>query len=411
MKLDLTALLFNLSYGLDEVEKEFGGMSLHHGKHCGFLCYLMGRACGMENEELRDLIGCAIMHDNALTEYLREEYGFGGQGDEKRKNDIEAFQKFTRQTLHSIVGEQNLALIPFRTDLKNVILYHHENDDGSGVMGKSGDEIPFKAQLIHVADLVDITANFFEYTEEEFRALQETIKEQAGKAFSQRAADAFISGVRYEDIREARDIGIREYMKSHLGFCQIDYSRKEIFDLALFFTRIIDCKSSYTMDHSLGVTQKLITLCDYYGLREEPATRIFFAGALHDIGKLAVTSNILDSAKTLSDDEMTNMKNHAKATYLMLSDLPGLEDVRDWASNHHEKLDGSGYPRGLTAEKLTREDRMIACIDIYEALVEERPYKRALTHEETIRIMDAMVRHGEIDGEIVRDIDACFRNR
>ena len=117
---------------------------------------------------------------------------------------------------------------------------------------------------------------------------------------------------------------------------------------------------------------------------------MYLAGALHDIGKAAIGNDILEKPGRLTDEEFSKMKNHAGYTYLILSQAEGMEDIRDWAALHHEKLDGTGYPFGKTADELNRQERIMACIDIYQALMEN------------------MVQKGWIDGEITEQIKKCF---
>lgn len=85
-----------------------------------------------------------------------------------------------------------------------------------------------------------------------------------------------------------------------------------------------------------------------------------------------------------------------------------MEDIRDWAALHHEKLDGTGYPFGKTGAELNRQERIMACIDIYQALTESRPYKAGMTHDEACAILENMVQKGWIDGGITEQIRKCF---
>ena len=151
-------------------------------------------------------------------------------------------------------------------------------------------------------------------------------------------------------------------------------------------------------------------MAHYYGFDKEKAIRYYFAGAMHDIGKLVVSNDILEKPGKLTADEFTKMKNHASATYYVLSQIKDISDILEWASNHHEKLNGKGYPRGLPAEKLSFEEQLMACIDIYQALTEKRPYKDGMSHEKTISIMMDMADKGELNEKIVHDIDAVMAN-
>ncbi|MDR1143634.1 MAG: phosphohydrolase, partial [Spirochaetaceae bacterium] len=89
-------------------------------------------------------------------------------------------------------------------------------------------------------------------------------------------------------------------------------------------------------------------------------------------------------------------------------DIEGFGHICGWAANHHEKLDGSGYPFGKKAEDLDFNSRLIACIDIYQAVSEERPYHPGRNHAETMKVLYDMAERGKIDGGIVRDLDAVL---
>ena len=92
----------------------------------------------------------------------------------------------------------------------------------------------------------------------------------------------------------------------------------------------------------------------------------------------------------------------------MLSDIEGLEDITRWAALHHEKLDGSGYPFGMKADQLGKMERLLACLDIYQALCEERPYKKGFSHKAAIDILKEMGANNQLDMEIIQDIDECM---
>ena len=119
---------------------------------------------------------------------------------------------------------------------------------------------------------------------------------------------------------------------------------------------------------------------------------------------MAVGNEILEKPDKLTDDEFSKMKNHAGYTYLILSEVNDFEEIRDWAAFHHEKLNGKGYPFGKTASELNEPERIMACIDIYQALTEDRPYKKGLSHEKTCEMLDDMAQKGFVDSDISKKI-------
>ena len=103
------------------------------------------------------------------------------------------------------------------------------------------------------------------------------------------------------------------------------------------------------------------------------------------------------------------MKHHAVYTYYILSGIDDFEEIRDWAALQHEKLNGKGYPFGKTADELNEQERIMACIDIYQALTENRPYKKGLSHEKACDILDDMAQKGFVDSDISNKIRECFK--
>lgn len=412
MKLNLTDTLYALSFALDTVQYEMGGISNNHGKNVAYISYFMGKYLNYDNDKLNDLVGLAILHDNAFTEYVREEYNNGELLDYDElvnKKDIDKLRNgFLSLPRHNVVGEEAIRLIPFRTDVKNVILYHHENADGSGPLKKHDYEVNEMAQIIHIADMMDVLFDLKNIKEEEFKTAMIKIKKLENKLFSKKMVDTLLNSFTYDKIKILQTEGVIPYLKNNLKSEIRDYDEKEIKNLCLFFAKIIDYKSSVTKNHSLGVADKCMKMAKYYGFDDDKALRLYFAGAFHDIGKLIINNDILEKPGKLTPAEFENIKNHAKATEKILSQIEGIEDIAGWTGRHHEKLDGSGYNRALSAKDLSFEDRLLACIDIYQALTEKRSYKDKFLHEDSINIMKEMGNDNKIDINIVNDIDKCF---
>ena len=147
------------------------------------------------------------------------------------------------------------------------------------------------------------------------------------------------------------------------------------------------------------------------GCGEKPMTAVYFhtddnSWYFADLDTDTIFSGTIPDK--LTDDEFSKMKNHAGYTYLILSEVNDFEEIRDWAAFHHEKLNGKGYPFGKTAAELNEPERIMACIDIYQALTEDRPYKKGLSHEKTCEILDDMAQKGFVDSDISKKIRECF---
>ena len=413
MKLDLTDTLYALSFALDTVQEEMGEISNHHGKNVAFLSCIIGKYLKYDRDKLNDLVGLAILHDNAYTEYVREEYFNGVFPDYETlkaklmdTNDLR--EGFLKAPKHCVVGERNIKLIPFNTDVTNVILYHHENADGSGPLGKKEDEVPELSQIIHIADLMDVFFDLRAMSEYDFILALKKMTSYSGTLFSNKMVDALLNSLKYDDISYLQTQGAIAYLKENVETEIKDYSDDDIENICLFFSKIVDYKSSVTKKHSLDVALKCYEMATFYDFSEEKRIRFFFAGAMHDIGKLVISNEILEKPTTLTKEEMFVMMHHVDATNLILSGIKGIEDITEWASNHHERLNGSGYPRGLREFELSFEDKLLQAIDVYVALREVRGYKPSFTHSEAIDEMLSMVAKGLLDRSIVLDINHVF---
>ena len=171
--------------------------------------------------------------------------------------------------------------------------------------------------------------------------------------------------------------------------------------LARVFAEVVDRRSSYTLAHSLVVGECAFMLGRRMGLDELTCRELRVAGLLHDFGKMGVPENVLNKRGALTDEETCFMKRHAYLTYQLLRNIPGFERIAKWASFHHERLDGEGYPFRLGAAEIPLEARIVAVCDVYAALSENRPYRAGLPREEVQYILNKMAREGALDPDVV----------
>ena len=402
LSIDIVGLIGACSYALDCIEAELVNIKNKHGKRVAYISVCMAEYWAIKGDALQDLAMCAILHDNALTQYISEEL------EKDSVIDIKKDLSEKKKNLHCIYGEKNVTKLPFKTDVSNVILYHHEHADGTGPFRKKWHEIPLFSRIIHLADIVDIIGNSIESADHRWDFICQYLSQNKDRLFDSECVNAFQKGFTKESFMCLRDDSFETKL------WEIVPREKQFFDwetcknVADFFAKIVDYKSSFTSRHSIGVAEKASLLARYMGYDSIIVQKMYLAGALHDIGKMAVGNEILEKPDKLTDDEFSKMKNHAGYTYLILSEVNDFEDIRDWAAFHHEKLNGKGYPFEKTADELNEPERMMACVDIYQALTEDRPYKKGLSHEKTCDILDDMSQKGFIDSDISKTIRECF---
>lgn len=389
MRTERNQLLTVLSEALDCVEKELIGVTDHHAKRVAMCCIRMAEHTQLTQDERDALAVSALLHDSALSEY-RERYLSG----------TDLVQVLTG---HCRVGEENLRFIPGDVS-RDFVLYHHERADGSGPFALTAEETPLGAQLIHVADQLDRNFPLGSATAADLPALRAFLDDNRGTFFAPQVCEYMNAVLTEEFLRELSDDNIAlSKVQIPDAICETDLRA-----LSGLFARVIDYKSSFTRAHSVGLAEKAEAMARYYRWDDEQAEQLYCAGALHDIGKLMVERDVLEKPGKLDQREYQHIQSHAFETHRLLSMLRGMEDITRWASNHHEKLNGKGYPFGLTAQELDQKSRLLACLDIYQALTEDRPYKAGMTHTKAISILREMAEKGELDSAITEDIACAF---
>lgn len=378
---------------LDFLEMEFKNTLANHNKRTGLIAAQIGRAMGMSDADVFDLSAYAMLHDNGITHMCYNIFAAGGGN------------KMDCMTAHCIRGEKNLAAFPFLQPRKNVIQYHHEAFDGSGYFGVSGDDIPLFSQIIALAEPLETAYSAGESQEE----IIMRIMEESGRKYAPALVEAFRSAADAVSFWLSLDLRFLDSeLKRHIPTYSLTVDLKELLPVSAIMSEIIDLKSPFTANHSRGLSEKNAIMCDYYGFSENKKTKMLIATDLHDIGKLAIPNYILDKAGKLTDSEFHQIQAHVFYTRKVIESVRGFEDIAQWASNHHEKLDGKGYPFGLSADELSFESRLIGCLDIYQALTEDRPYREGLSHAAACKIMDDMVAQNKISREITADVKAVL---
>ena len=394
-------LIYSISAALDYVEHDLVMISPHHSQRVALLSATLGRHLNFDDEILLNLAICAALHDNALSEYQQLKSAAGEPATPERfLQDLE---------LHCTIGENNISGLSFYPTVRGAILYHHENADGSGPLGKKAEETPLLSQLIHIADTIDAQFDLSRKEEGKFHQVRSFVRKQTGLLYDEMVATAFLDCFSTPEKMYLNLDMLEKRLHDILPEVPLVYDAKELIKLADFFSKIIDYKSRFTYNHSSGVAKKALIMARYYGWDEDVQAQLYLAGSLHDVGKLMTRTDILEKPGKLTDEEFTYIKQHASGTYSVLHGIRGLEEVAHWSYNHHEKLNGSGYPFGRNSMELGQKDRLMACLDIYQAVREDRPSRAGMTHAAAMEILLSMVNQGQLDSTIVTDIDHCFK--
>lgn len=199
----------------------------------------------------------------------------------------------------------------------------------------------------------------------------------------------------------SRSKNTAELRSFYTGFTdKLQFSYRFTVALVRMLTFAIDLYSSETMYHSNSTAIVAQNLMQYSGGSEQQCHDIYLAGLLHDIGKVRVPYSILSKAGQLAPDEWRIMQQHVVWTREFLQGIFPDEIVLP-AANHHERLNGSGYPQGLCAAQLSHADRVMALADVISALFTARAYKPGYSSSQVFEVLRDMQRHGLVDAGLV----------
>ncbi len=274
-----------------------------------------------------------------------------------------------------------------------------EHWDGSGFPDSiKGEQIPLLSRICAVAQHLDIFSAG-RGTENAIATLEERSgtwfdPEMVRIAVSLHKSDALWANCSPRDPEEDTRRAVLDLDnggRHHLDPSQVD-------QICEAFADVVDAKSHFTFRHSMGVADAAFGIAQTMGLAPERAQLVRRAALLHDIGKLSISNTILDKKTELNSGEWRTVHKHPRITRLILQRVRSFREMAIIAGEHHEKLDGSGYPDRLTARDLAIESRIIAVADVFGALSEDRPYRAGIRLEETLAIMSKFTPH-QLDGD------------
>ncbi|HZQ66311.1 MAG TPA: HD domain-containing phosphohydrolase [Gaiellaceae bacterium] len=275
----------------------------------------------------------------------------------------------------------------------------YERWDGKGEPNRlKGDRIPLPSRL------VTLTASAEVYNRlGGARRARELVRRQRGRELDPALADLFVAEADelLDGLEEAAAWEAIIDAEPRLGRVVAGAELDEVLEA---MADLVDLKSPHLAGHSRGVANLAAEAARLAGLPPDEQRLIRRAGLVHDLGRLGVSNAIWDKPGPLSASELERVRLHPYLTDRMLTRVEALACVREVAARNHERLDGSGYPRGLAGGSLTYADRLLATADVYHALTEWRPHRRARATAEAGDELRSQARAGRLDGEAVNAV-------
>src|SRR3569623_534841 len=420
--LKLSELIGALSHALDITEGQPEG-------HCVRCCWIgmhIGREMGLEADKLWELyytlllkdLGCSSNAARICELYLTDDLGF--------KRDFKSVGDSLPQVLRFVLAHTGLkaglaerfrAVLTILRDgseiAKDLIatrcqrgaeiarqlrfpdgviegiynLDEHYNGKGKP-HGLEGQAIPLYARIALLAQVIDVF-----HTADGMQAALDEARRRAGSRLDPALVRAFD--------RAAAQASFWDMLASPLieqSVCALEPAAHEVpldddylDDIAAAFGQVVDSKSPYTSGHSARVALYADLIAETLGLSFARRRWLKRGALLHDVGKLGVSNSVLDKAGELDREEWAAVRMHATYTENILSRIDAFTELARVAGAHHERLDGGGYPRGLKADQISIETRIITSADIFDTITAERPYRGAIPVPRALEMMGKTV--------------------
>ena len=387
-RLCLREVILVLSSALDFV----GVDDIRHGKRVAFMAAECARRAGWSPEEINRLLILGLLHDCGVSsshvhQHLVEEWDWDHSHE------------------HALRGAELLGATRLLAEYAEPVRYHHTHWSELQALALP-DDLCRQSNLIYLVDRVD--ALRAQQSSPEAAMLPrsywgEAISRHAGSEFDPALCQLFYLASDNDAFWMQQDAEVLDdYLMSwaHCG-AMVAVEYEALLELAFMFANIVDSKSEFTYRHSLGVKAVASLLADVQQLDTGERESVTLVALLHDLGKLRVDDAVLEKPGPFDERERLLMHRHCFDTWQLLQRIRGFESIARLASMHHETLDGLGYPRGLTANELPRSARLIAVADVFQALVQNRPYRQPMLLSEALEVMTQMVARGKLDPEQV----------
>jgi len=370
-------IVLSLSSAIDLIDST---ITTHH-KRVAYISYSIAKQMNLSEEEIKDLVLASLLHDCGAVNLFE-------------RNSLFEFEFGNSMLQRHSHGYKGWFILKDATELKaaaEIIKFHHvfweEQLDGY----IEAYQVPLSSHILHLADRIDILINRNQEILYQRKYIKNMIDNKKGTMFMPEAVVAFNNLVHkpyfwFDIVSPYLD----ELIKKNMSSYKVNINSSSLLQYSNIAHRIIDFRSKFTATHSIGVATSASTLAKKLGFTDVYCELMQSAGLMHDLGKLAISENILEKCGPLDDNEFNLIKSHTYHTYRIIDSTPGLGIVRDWASFHHEKLDGTGYPFALQANKLDLGSRILAVSDMFTALTEDRPYRKAMSIKAAMDIINSV---------------------
>ena len=386
---NLTVNLADLLFSVSEAMDIFDASLVDHQIRTAFICSELARAAAMDYGQTERLFVAALLHDiGALSP--EEKVGAHVYEDLRPEPHCERGGKLFREAFWLEPSAQ-------------IVDWHHTRLTIHTRAGRSLAECDvLAAQMLFLADHLERAIRRDTFILHQTTALRARVNELAGSALHADVISLFDAVSVTEDFwltLVSKDLNRQLRERNHLRSIDLDYTAAR--SIAGVFKDMTDFRSRFTATHSAGVTACARGIAEAFNFSGKDLQQIELAGLMHDIGKLIVPNAILCKTTPLTADEYAVIRQHAYQTYRVLSRVRGFEQIAEWASFHHERLDGSGYCERLGRAELDLGAKIVAVADVATAIAERRPYRAGGDVSKVLDALRGMCGSGLLEPRIV----------
>lgn len=387
--------LFDLVLALSTATDMISPAVANHGKRVAYIAFSLAREAGLPEAEQHELLLAGIVHDIgalALQERL----------------DLLRFDAANAGS-HAELGYLFLSRSPRLRRVAELLRFHHQDwAEGAGAV-VDGVELPLGCHLLRLADRLDALVFRNEHPLGRVTEITARICERRGSLFHPGLVDAFVRLAEREYfwldiVSPAPDAVLNRIMRD----VPPELDLEGLLEIAVLCSHVIDFKSAFTSTHSAGVAASAAALARLASFSATECRSMLIAGYLHDLGKVAVPSEVLDKPSGLTADEYGVIRSHTYYTRRILEAIPGLGVITDWAASHHERLDGAGYPYHSADGEISLGARLLAVADVFTALTEDRPYRNGMPGRLALDVLTRMAEEGRLDPGAVKLLTANY---
>lgn len=384
IRVNLFELLLCLTNAQDYVSPELSG----HQEQVAYLACRIAEEMKMPLNEIKEIILAGVLHD------------IGALSSEERITLIE--EEPLDVNNHGFKGAKIINGSRFMQSISEIIKYHHLLWNGGEGLKYYGNTVPLASHIIHIADRVCVKIDKSKNVLSQINDIIAKISEQKGTHYCPEFVDA-LNNLRDKEYVWLDIISSSPLQKLPPEFFEvIPLEIDDIVEIALIFSFIIDFRSEFTANHSAGVAKVAEKLAFLAGFSPNECKMMLIAGYLHDLGKLAISNDILEKNAKLNNDEFNEIRSHTYYTYNLLKNISEFKIINKWASFHHEKLNGKGYPFHLSEDDLSLGSMIMAVADVFTAITEDRPYRKGLDEISASNILNNMVNSGALNSNVVK---------